>query len=174
MRNNLRILYQTVIMVSAMFIVGGCGMQVSYKLSGATTGAAKTFSVSQFPNRADIVNPTLSQEVSEMVKDLLISRTNLELIPIGGDISFDGEIVGYSTDPAAITGNETAALNRFTIEIKVKYTNLLDSDKDFEQTFRHFSEYDSSQSLDAVEGDLVPEILEKIVEDIFNKALVNW
>lgn len=174
MRNNLRILYQTVILILAMIVVGGCGISVKYQMTGADTGTAKTFSVSQFPNRADIVNPTLSQEVSEMVKDLLISRTNLELVPIGGDISFDGEIIGYSTDPAAITGNETAALNRFTIEIKVKYTNLLDSDKDFEQTFRHFSEYDSSQSLDAVEGDLVPEILEKIVEDIFNKALVNW
>jgi len=174
LRNKLRILYQGAILVLSMIVMSGCGMTVKYQTTGASTGEAKTFSVNQFPNRADIVNPTLSQEVSEMIKDLLISRTNLELVPVNGDISFDGEIVGYSTDPAAITGNETAALNRFTIEIKVKYTNQLDSDQDFEQTFRHFSEYDSSQSLDAVEGDLVPEILEKIVEDIFNKALVNW
>jgi len=174
LRNNLRIVSRGAIVALTMIVMSGCGMSVSYKMSGAAVGEAKTFSVSSFPNRADIVNPTLSQEVSEMIKDLIISRTKLELVPVGGDISFDGEIVGYSTDPAAITGNETAALNRFSIEVKVKYTNMLDSEQDFDQTFRHFSEYDSSQSLDAVEGDLVPEILERIVEDIFNKALVNW
>ena len=143
-------------------------------MSGASTEGLATVSVDYFPNRADIVNPSLSQEFTEMLKDKFISQTRLEMVPAGGDIIFSGEVIGYSTDPAAITGNETAALNRFTIEIKVKFTNQKDPTKDFESTFRHFSEYDSQNSLDAVEGDLVPEILEKIVEDIFNRALVNW
>lgn len=147
---------------------------VSYSLSGASTEGLKSVSVAYFPNRADIVNPSLSQEFTEMLKDKFISQTRLEMVPSGGDVSFEGEIIGYSTDPAAITGNETAALNRFSIEIKVKFTNLVDPTKDFESTFRHFSEYASERSLDAVEGELVPEILEKIVEDIFNRALVNW
>jgi hypothetical protein len=172
--NKLKSHFYTVIILLIAIGLNSCGLSVSYKMTGASTGDAKTFSVAPFPNRADIINPSLSQEVGEMIKDLIISRTKLELVPVGGDVSFEGEIIGYSTDPAAITGNETAALNRFTIEIKVKYTNLLDAEQDFERTFRHFSEYDSNQSLDAVEGDLVPEILEKIVEDIFNQALVNW
>lgn len=154
--------------------LSGCGLSIRYTASGASTEGLSTFTVAYFPNRADIVNPTLSQEVTEMLRDKMISQTSLEMVPANGDIIFEGEITGYSTDPAAITGNETAALNRFTIEIKVKYTNQLNPDKDFETTFKHFSEYDSQQSLDAVEGDLVPEILEKIVEDIFNRALVNW
>jgi hypothetical protein len=157
-----------------MTVISSCGVKIRYTTSGAATDGLSTFTVLYFPNRADIVNPSLSQEVTEMLKDKLISQTSLEMVPANGDIIFEGEIVGYSTDPAAITGNETAALNRFTIEIKVKYTNLQDSEKDWESTFRHFSEYDSQQSLDAVEGDLVPEILEKIIEDIFNRALVNW
>lgn len=164
----------TVVFAVLVLLAGSCGLSIRYTASGASTEGLKTFSVLYFPNRADIVNPTLSQEVTEMLRDKMISQTSLEMVPANGDIIFEGEIIGYSTDPAAITGNETAALNRFTIEIKVKYTNQVDPEKDFETTFRHFSEYDSQQSLDAVEGDLVPEILEKIIEDIFNRALVNW
>lgn len=143
-------------------------------MNAVSTEGLKSVSVAYFPNRADIVNPTLSQEFTEMLKDKFISQTRLEMVPSNGDIRFEGEVIGYSTDPAAITRNETAALNRFTIQIKVKFTNINDPSKDFESTFRHFSEYDSQQSLDAVEAQLIPEILEKIVEDIFNRALVNW
>lgn len=143
-------------------------------MTGADTEGLNTVSVAFFPNRADIVNPALSQEFTELLKDQFISQTRLEMVSSNGDIRFEGEIIGYSTDPAAITSNETAALNRFTIKIKVKFSNVNDPSKDFEQTFSHYSEYDSQQNLDAVEGDLVPEILEKIVEDVFNKALINW
>lgn len=161
-----------VIIVGMILVFNAC--TVRYTMSGANTESLNTVSISYFPNRADIIYPALSQEFTEMLKDKFISQTRLEMVDNNADISFTGEIIGYSTDPAAITGNETAALNRFTIQIKVKYTNLKDPKQDFESTFRHFSEYDSQQSLDAVEGELVPEILEKIVEDIFNKALVNW
>jgi len=156
------------------FILLSNGCTVTYKMNAASTEGLKSVSVAYFPNRADIVNPTLSQEFTEMLKDKFISQTRLEMVPSNGDIRFEGEIIGYSTDPAAITRNETAALNRFTIQIKVKFVNINDPSKDFESTFRHFSEYDSQQSLDAVESQLIPEILEKIVEDIFNRALVNW
>lgn len=165
------------VLIFGLFIGFGSllsGCTVSYKMNAASTEGLESVSVAYFPNRADIVNPTLSQEFTEMLKDKFISQTRLEMVPSNGDIRFEGEVIGYSTDPAAITRNETAALNRFTIQIKVKFSNVNDPSKDFEQTFRHFSEYDSQQSLDAVEGQLVPEILEKIVEDIFNRALVNW
>ncbi|MCD6347188.1 MAG: LptE family protein [Bacteroidales bacterium] len=148
---------------------------VRYSFTGASlTDNMKSISVQYFQNRADIVNPTLSQEFTEALKDKFISQTSLDMMADGGDLNFEGEIVGYSTEPAAITGNETAALNRFTIRIKVKFTNLIDPAKDFESTFSHYADYDSQNSLDAVEGELVPEILEKIIEDIFNKAVVNW
>lgn len=172
-----RSVIQRIILISLLALSGlwfSCGLSIKYTATGASTEGLKTFTVVYFPNRADIVNPSLSQEVTEMLRDKLISQTNLEMVPSNGDVIFEGEIVGYSTDPAAITGNETAALNRFTIEIKVKFSNSADPDKDFETSFRHFSEYDSQQSLDAVEGTLVPEILEKIIEDIFNRALVSW
>lgn len=148
---------------------------VSYSMTGASIPEdAKTISVQYFPNRAQIVNPTLSSEFTEMLKDKFISQTKLEMISDGGDLSFSGEIEGYSTMPAAIRGDETASLTRLTIRIKVIFVNEKDPDKNFETSFSHYEDFDADQSLDQVEGELIPQILEKIIEDIFNRAVVNW
>lgn len=174
MKNSCKHQIVGLILILGLLGVSGCGLSVKYTTSGASTDGMNSCRVAYFQNLADIVNPSLSQEITEMLKDKIISQTSLELVDGPSDAIFEGEIIGYTTDPAAITGNETAALNRFTITIKVKYSNLIDSTQDFETTFKHFSEYDSQSSLDAVEGELVPEILEKIIDDIFNRAFVNW
>lgn len=149
--------------------------RITYSFTGASlTPEMKTISVSFFPNRAPIVNPSLSQEFTEKLKDKFISQTSLNMISEGGDLQFEGEIVGYDTRPTAITGDERAALNRFTITVKVKFINVVDPTKNYESNFMAYEDYDSSKGLDAVEGELVPLILEKIIEDIFNRAVVNW
>ncbi len=159
--------------LSVLVVVNACS--VTYSTSGASIPeAAKTISVLYFPNRADIVNPGLSSEFTESLKDKFISQTKLEMISDGGDLSFEGEISQYYTRPAAISGNETASLTRLTIGIKVVFTNELDPDKNFESTFSHSEDFDANQSLEQVEGELVPQILERIIEDIFNRAVVNW
>lgn len=174
MKNRAGVMILGMIFLLIPALLQNCGLSINYTTSGASTDGLNSCSVALFPNRADIVNPSLSQEITESLKDKVISQTNLEIVAVGGDAHFEGEIVGYDTDPAAITRDETAALNRFTIRIKVKYTNKVDPKMDFETTFSHYAEYDSQQSLDAVEGELVPEILEKIIDDIFNRAFVNW
>ncbi|MFA6127595.1 MAG: LptE family protein [Bacteroidales bacterium] len=159
-------------------LVGMAGCTVSYKTSGASLSAGeKTISVAYFPNRAPLVNPILSQELTEKLKDKFISQTSLNMISSDGDISFEGEITGYDTKPMAITGNDQtdkAALNRLTITVKVKFINQKDPKNSFESQFQAYEDYNSDQGLDAVEGDLVPLILEKLIEDIFNRSVVNW
>jgi hypothetical protein len=148
--------------------------KISYSLSGANTGQLKTVSVQYFPNRAAIVKPTLSQYVTDELRDICQRQTRLTLINDFGEASFEGEITNYTTRPVAISGDEAASLNRFSISVKVKFTNSIDPDLNFNETFTHYEDYDSSQSLDQVEDELTELIVEKIIEDIFNKAFVNW
>ena len=67
-----------------------------------------------------------------------------------------------------------AALNRLTITVRVRFTNNIDDSKDFEQTFSRYEDYPSDQDLNSVQESLTSTIIEQLVEDIFNKALVNW
>jgi len=151
------------------------GCKVSYSFSGASISPeVKTVAVQLFPNRANIVNPSLSQDFSDALRDKIKDQTNLVFMSSSGDVNFEGEIVEYRTNPMAITGNDRAAMNRFTIGIRVKFTNIIDPEQDFEEVFNRYQDYDSSNDLSDVEEDLVEAILKQITEDIFNKAFVNW
>ncbi len=154
-------------------VVSGC--KTHYGFSGATIPPeAKTVSVQYFQNFASLAPPTLSQSFTEALRDKLSSQTRLALVNKGGDLNFEGGVTGYLTAPIAIQSTDQAALNRLTISVNVKYTCSFDEKKNFEQTFTRFSDYTSSQSLSAVEDQLIREINEQLTQDIFNRALNDW
>ena len=160
-----------VMMLALTLICQGCGI---YSFSGASIPAeAKTVSVDYFPNHAQLVNPLLSDNITTALRDAMNSQTTLDLIETGGDLAFEGEITDYRTTPVAITG-QTAAMNRLTITVKVRFSNRIDDTKDFEQSFSRYEDYPSNQDLMSVQEALTATIVEQLVEDIFNKALVNW
>jgi hypothetical protein len=127
-----------------------------------------------FQNRAALVQPALSQSLTDALIDKCKAQTSLKYISGTGDMNFEGEISDYNTRPLTVAANATAAMNRFTISVKVKFTNALEPDYSFEQTFSRYEDYDSKFDLSAVESDLSNKIIDMIVEDIFNKAFVNW
>ncbi len=150
----------------------GCGF---YSFTGASIPAeAKTVSVQYFPNQAQLINPTLSNDFTTALRDAMMNQTSLDMVESGGDLAFDGEIVDYRTTPVAITAGQTAALNRLTITVNVRFNNRFDETKNFESKFSHYQDYPSDQDLNSVQESLTGEIIEALVEDIFNKALVNW
>ncbi|MCK4345247.1 MAG: LptE family protein [Bacteroidales bacterium] len=152
------------------------GCKVSYSFTGASVSPEiKTISVQYFPNRSrGVVNPTLSQDFTDALKDRFKAQTSLELINGIGDVNFEGEITNYRTQPMAITGTERAALTRFTISISVKYSNIIDPEGNFDATFSRYEDFESSIDFSSVEADLVEKILDQITEDVFNRAFVNW
>ena len=153
-------------------LFSGCGI---YTFSGASIPAeAKTVSVQYFPNNAQLVNPLLSNALTNALNDMFVNQTTLQSVPQNGDLALEGEITGYSTAPIAITGNQTAAMNRLTVTVNVRFTNKYDESKDFEQRFSQYQDYPSSQDLNAVQDVLVEQIIEDLCQDIFNKAVVNW
>ena len=155
-----------------LLLLSGCGI---YSFTGASIPAeAKTVSVQYFPNQAQLVNPTLSSEFTETLRNAMMNQTTLDMVDSNGDIAFEGEIVDYKTTPVAITATQTAALNRLTITVNVRYINTIDESKNFETRFSHYEDYPSEQDLNSVQETLTPVIIEALVEDIFNKALVNW
>ena len=159
------------LMLTLAWICHGCGI---YSFSGASIPAeAKTISVDYFPNHAQLVNPLLSENLTTALRNAMTSQTTLDLIESGGDLAFEGEITDYRTTPVAITG-QTAAMNRLTITVTVSFSNRIDDSKDFEQSFSRYEDYPSDQDLNSVQETLTTTIVDQLVEDIFNKALVNW
>ena len=149
---------------------------MSYSFTGASIAPdVKTVSIQNFTNTASLVVPTLSRTFSDALRDYFTSQTNLILVDRSGDLTVEGSITGYAVTPIAIQGNETAAMNRLTITITIKFTNKKNEKQNFEnKTFTRYEDYPSSQNLVAVQDQLIKDIDDQLIQDIFNQAVVNW
>ncbi len=166
-------MYIIVLFVAATLILNGC--KVSYSFTGASIPPqVKTVSIQYFQNRASLVQPGLSQYVTDALIDKCKSQTSLGIVNGIGDVNFEGEITDYNTRPLTVSADASAAVNRFTITVKVKFTNVVDNDLSYEQTFSRYEDYDSALDLSQVEKELSDKIIELIVEDVFNRAFANW
>ncbi len=146
-----------------------------YSFTGGNVGKAKTLQVDFFPNRAPLVEPTLSQRFTLQLQDLFLQQTNLTPTKNNGDLYFSGEITGYRITPMTATSNQTAAQNRLTVTIEVKFENKLVEEDNFEKSFSFYYDYGASQQLSGgVLEAAYEEILERISQDIFNASVAKW
>ncbi len=145
-----------------------------YSFTGGSVGEAKTISVSYFDNRAALVNPNLSIQLTEAMKDIFVQQTPLELVEGNADMLIEGSISGYEVRPISAQGNETTSQSRFTISISVIFTNNLDTEKSFTQRFSRYRDFSSDNLFADVENALVEEINQELAEDVLNRAIANW
>jgi hypothetical protein len=160
------------IIVLLIPVISGCWV---YSFSGTSIAPdVNTITINYIQNKAMRVNPSLSNTITEALKDKYRKLTKLKLQPEKGDLVVEGDIVSYETKSLSVTAQEVAAQNRLTIIVKIKFTNTKHPDDDFERPFEAFEDYPSTTSLDQVEARLVDSIVEKLVENIFNDTVAKW
>ncbi|SHN45284.1 Lipopolysaccharide-assembly [Chitinophaga sp. CF418] len=168
-------LLQGIITVSLLLVLGGCS--VHYSATGASIEpGAKTVNVRFIDNRAPINNPTLSQNLTERLRNKVQSQTKLvQINEEGADYEFKGNVTGYSFSNAAVTNVDQAASSRLTVTINITFVKRIGDKKGYTQSFTRSADFPASQLPSAVENGLLENtILPQIVDDIFNKAFANW
>ena len=161
--------------ILCFFTFQGCGV---YSFSGISISEnIKTFQVNFFQNQAPIVEPGIDRTFTFALQDLIQDQTNLSLVPSNGELLFEGEIVEYYIAPQASTSENTAAQNRLTITINVRYYNntKTDGEDDFERRFSFFSDVSATTQLIGSDLDTaLEEIFDRITQDIVNESLAKW
>ena len=153
-------------------LLSACGI---YKFNDISIAPdVHTISVYNITNQAMKINPILSNTLTVALQDQYRKLTKLEMVEDGGDLEVSGAITSYDVTPTAVTSQEVAAQNRLTITVKISFKNNKYPKEDFEKSFVAFQDYDSTMSLDSVEAQLVDDIVEILVEDIFNATVANW
>jgi hypothetical protein len=166
-----KLIYITLFFLSSITIIS-CGI---YSFTGGNTGDAKTIQIDFFPNQAPLVEPSLSQTFTQGLQDLFTRQTNLTLVNSNGDLYFSGEITGYRINPMSASANQTAAQNRLTVTVNVRFVNKLNEKDDFEQQFSFYSDVDATAQLTGgILETALEEILERITQDIFNASVAKW
>ena len=167
----------TIVLITALSLCfSSCGYKVTYNLSGGSIPPeAHTFSVAYFPNNAPMVAPTLSNALTEGLRDKFSRQTRLQQVDEGGDFAFEGEITNYTSTTASVSSGDYALQNRLTITVKVNFQNAVDQTTSFNaKTFSSYADYDASQLLVDVQDQLIEEIVEDLVNDIYMAAAGNW
>ncbi len=136
----------------------------------------KSFSIDQFEAKAGNAPPTAGQQFSEQLKNKVLNNTRLNYADENGDIQFSGNVTGYRLESLAPKANQTVALQRLTINVAVNYTNTAEEDgsKDWSQSFSRFADFSAETDLASVEDQLIQDIYDQILEDVFNRAFSGW
>ena len=162
----------TVGLLLVMLLFVSC--EIRYSFSGGQFSGAKTFSVSYLKPQTELASPTYSQRLTENFKDVMLSQSPLSLSETNGDLQFEGSVTNYVVAPMAIQSNETASLTRLSITVKIKYTNTLEPDLNFEKSFTKFADFAATESLFAVQEDLWKQINDQLAQEIYNASVGNW
>ncbi|MHA7056339.1 LptE family protein [Aquimarina sp. M1] len=166
----IRTLKYIFVAIVGLILLQGCG---AYSFSGINT-TATTFQVGFFRNQASIIIPGIDQRFTNQLQDLILNQTNLNLVTSNGDISYEGEIVQYYVAPTNATSSNTAAQNRLTIAVNVRFYDIKNPKEDLEQRFSFFFDYPASQAETAVRDEAIQIIYDRITQDILNATLAKW
>ncbi|TXK71669.1 LptE family protein [Mesonia sp. HuA40] len=157
---------------ASLLTLQACGI---YSFTGADTGDAESFQVNLFQNTASLVEPGIERSFTNALQDRIQNQTSLSLTNTGGDLVYEGEITQYYIAPMTATSSNTAAENRLTIAVNVRFYNNLDPEKDFEKQFSFYWDYPANQQLVGSTLDTaLDEIFLRLTQDVFNASLTNW
>ena len=156
------------------FVLVGC--KVSYKFTGASIdySVVKTISMETFQNRAAYQWGPMATMLNERLSDVFIQQTKLTQVQRGGDLQLAGEITAYDQVNKSISSDGYSAMVQLKMTVNVRFTNNKNHKEDFERAFSATRDFDSSQLLDTVQEELVTQMINEIVDAIFNAAVANW
>lgn len=150
---------------------------VSYKFNGASINydKVKTISFENFPNRSDaFVWGPMESMFNIALQDIYMQQTRLKQLRQGGDLELAGEIVKYDAYNKGVGSDGYSTMVELRMTVNVRFVNNTNHTEDFEQQFSASREYDSKQQLSFVQEDLVSQMIDEIVEQIFNATVANW
>lgn len=171
MKRNLTILSLTVV---CTLVLAAC--TISYKFTGTSIDytKTKTISLDKFPIRANYVWSPMEAMFYNSLSDEFAQKTKLTVLKRNGDLQLAGEIVEYSQTNKSIGADGYSAQVQLKMTVNVRFVNTVKHDEDFEKRFSATAEYESTQQLAAVQDKLVQEMIDDIVDQIFNATVANW
>ena len=167
-----RLLHAILVIAGLTGYLSSCGI---YSFSGTSIQPdVKTITIPYVEYTALRVNPSLSNDLTEALKEKYRKLTRLEQVDVDGDLELLCTVTGYDVKATAVTANEQASQNRLTVSVKIEFSNRKYPEDDVNSSFSAYEDFDATLSLDAVEAGLCETIIEKLVEDIFNATVAQW
>lgn len=162
--------------IAAVFAVTISACSVSYKFNGASIdySETKTIQIAEFPIRSSYVWGPMGPMFNNQLKDQFANHTRLEQVKRNGDLKIEGEITRYEQRNKSVSAEGYSAMTELTMTVNVRFTNNKNHNEDFEQQFSASASYETTQSLNSVQEELVTQMVKDLCDQIFNKTVANW
>lgn len=162
------------LLLAMVLIAAGCSFK--YRLNGASIdyNLIKTITIESFTNRASYQWAPMAPMFNETLSDIYNRQTKLRQVKRDGDLVISGEITAYDQTNKSISADGYSSMVQLKMTVSVKYRNNKNHNEDFDKTFTASREYDASQQLSAVQEELVQQMIDDIVDQIFNASVANW
>ncbi len=149
---------------------------VSYKFNGASIdySKTKTIQIADFPIRSSYVWGPMGPMFNNQLKDIFANHTRLSQVRRNGDLKIEGEITQYTQRNKSVSSEGHSAQTELSITVNVRFTNNTNHNEDFERSFTATKSYETTQSLNAVQEELVTQMVKDLTEQIFNATVANW
>ena len=168
--NNIRLAW----CLTAILLLSACS--VSYKFNGARIDytKTKTIQIADFPNRASYVWGQMAPMFNNQLKDEFANHTRLIQVKRNGDLRIDGEITQYQQRNKSVSAEGYSAQTELSMTVNVRFTNNANHGEDFERQFTATATYETTQSLNSVQEELVTQMVKDLCDQIFNATVANW
>lgn len=149
---------------------------VSYKFNGASIDytKTKTIQIAEFPLRTSYVWGPMGPMFNNQLKDQYASHTKLQQVKRNGDMKLEGEITQYTQRNKSVSAEGYSAQTELSMTVNVRFTNNANHSEDFERQFTATQSYETTQSLNSVQEELVTLMVKDICDQIFNATVANW
>jgi len=158
-----------------VMLLASCAFE-GYKFNGASIdySKTKTIQIADFPIRASYVWGPMAPMFNNQLKDQFASHTKLIQVKRNGDLKIEGEITQYSQRNKSVSSEGYSAQVELSMTVNVRFTNNANHSEDFERSFTATSSYESTQSLNSVQEELVTQMTKELCDQIFNATVANW
>jgi len=163
-------------LMAALTVMAVVSCSVSYKFNGSSIDytKTKTIQIADFPIRSSYVWGPMANIFNNELKDVFASHTKLQQVKRNGDLKIEGEITQYQQRNKSVSAEGYSAQTELSMTVNVRFTNNVNHDEDFERQFTATSTYPTTQSLNSVQEELVTQMVEDLVDQIFNATVANW
>ena len=164
------------VIAAAVLTVCLTACSVSYKFNGASIdySKTKTIQIADFPIRASYVWGPMASIFNNQLKDQYANHTKLIQVKRNGDLKVEGEITKYEQRNKSVSSEGYSAQTELSMTVNVRFTNNVRHSEDFERQFTATTSYESTQSLNSVQEELVTQMTKDIIDQIFNATVADW
>lgn len=158
----------------AIITVTSCSISYKFNRASIDYSKTKTIQIADFPIRSNYVWGPMASIFNNQLKDIYANHTRLIQVKRNGDMKVEGEITRYEQRNKAVSSEGYSAQTELSMTVNVRFTNNANHSEDFERQFTATSTYETTQSLNSVQEELVTQMVKEITDQIFNATVANW